>query len=343
MPSVTVITPSRIHIALIDLNGSLGRVDGGIGLTLDRPGFRVTAHVSDEMEIVGSDESARRAGEVIEILKGKCEIGPARIEIEKSIPAHVGLGSGTQLSLGIAQAVCRLYGINLSPQEIAFMAGRGGTSGIGVAAFSCGGFIVDGGHKYSREGEKTSFLPSSASKGVQPPPVTVRYDFPDWDVLITIPNCKHISGTEEVKLFQSLCPLSLDDIQSLSHIILMKLLPALVQQDLESFGHAVDLIQSIGWKKVEVQEQDPIVRLTMSFLKDNGAYGVGLSSWGPAVFCFGKNLGVLKAKTQAFLSSMNASGICFLTKARNSGAAIIEDRNGVYGSRSETADIQRAF
>ena len=29
-------TPSRIHMALIDLNGSYGRRDGGIGLTISR-------------------------------------------------------------------------------------------------------------------------------------------------------------------------------------------------------------------------------------------------------------------------------------------------------------------
>ncbi|MDG6251663.1 chorismate pyruvate-lyase family protein, partial [Methanocalculus sp.] len=34
---VIVDTPSRLHIGLIDLNGSIGRVDGGVGITLDRP------------------------------------------------------------------------------------------------------------------------------------------------------------------------------------------------------------------------------------------------------------------------------------------------------------------
>jgi len=213
MKSVTVITPSRIHLALIDLNGGLGRVDGSIGLSLEDPGFRIIAQHADETEVSGSDESIQRAWEVVELLQRKCEVGHVRIDIEESIPAHVGLGCGTQLSLGIAQAVCKLYGLDLSHREMAFLVERGGTSGIGVAAFSQGGFIVDGGHRFSDE--KTSFLPSSASRGVPAPPVIARYDFPDWDILITIPNCKHISGQEEVNLFQTLCPLPLDDIQAL--------------------------------------------------------------------------------------------------------------------------------
>jgi len=341
MSSVTVITPSRIHLALIDLNGGLGRVDGGIGLSLSRPGFRIVARLADETDITGPEEILHRAREVMTLLREKCDLDHVEIEIEKNIPTHVGLGCGTQLSLGIAQAVCGLYGIDLSHGEMAFLVERGGTSGIGVAAFSHGGFIVDGGHKFSEE--KTSFLPSSASRGVKPPPVTVRYDFPDWDVLIAIPDCRHISGEEEVNLFQTICPLPLNDVQALSHIILMKLLPALVQQDLQSFGEAVDQIQNIAWKKVEVEEQDPIVRMTMAFLRDNGAHGVGLSSWGPAIFCFGEDLRMLEAKTQAFFASANAGGVCFLTRANNTGAVVIEEQNGVYGSRSETANLQRTF
>lgn len=36
-------------------------------------------------------------------------------------------------------------------------------------------------------------------------------------------------------------------------------------------------------------------------------------------------------------------GICFLTRANNTGAVIIEEQNGVYGSRSEAANLQRAL
>ena len=346
MESVTVTTPSRVHLALIDLNGSLGRVDGGIGLSLAHPGFKITAQLADETVLIGPDENVGRAWRVLELLREKCHVGHTRIEIREGIRAHVGLGSGTQLSLGIAQAVCRLFEIDMSHREMAIAVGRGGTSGIGVTAFSQGGFIVDGGHGFScaktspEDCEKTSFLPSSASGGLGPPPIVARYDFPDWDVLVAIPNCRHISGEEEINLFQTLCPLPLDDIQTLSHVILMKLLPALVQRALEPFGEAVDHIQNIAWKKVEVAEQDPIVRTTMAFLRANGAHGVGLSSWGPAIFCFGEDLRELEVRTRAFLTNTDAGGTCFLTRANNAGAEVTEVSNGVYGDRSEAAYLQ---
>jgi beta-ribofuranosylaminobenzene 5'-phosphate synthase len=347
MRDVSIITPSRIHIALIDLNGSLGRVDGGIGLSLSSPGFKIKAHQSKHNFIVGPDECVDRAMKILTSLEKNPCIGCAEIEIQESIPSHVGLGCGTQLSLGITQAVCSLYDMKLSPREMAFLVGRGGTSGIGVAAFSQGGFIVDGGHKFSKDpghrDTKNSFLPSSASRGVKAPPVIMRYDFPDWDILITVPNCKHISGAEEVNLFQTLCPLPIKDVQALSHIVLMKLLPSLVQRDIESFGEAIDQIQNIGWKKVEVQKQDSAVRELMAFLKDNGGHGIGLSSWGPAVFCFGENLTKLELITQEFLANTKAGGTCFITQANNTGALIIEDDNGVYGSHPEAAKLQRTL
>ena len=34
---VRITTPCRIHLSLIDENGYTGRVDGGIGLMVDRP------------------------------------------------------------------------------------------------------------------------------------------------------------------------------------------------------------------------------------------------------------------------------------------------------------------
>ncbi|HIE29516.1 TPA: beta-ribofuranosylaminobenzene 5'-phosphate synthase [Candidatus Poribacteria bacterium] len=320
MKEVTVTTPSRLHFALIDLNGSLGRVDGGVGLSLERPCFQIIATPSTNVQIVGSENGPflSRAEEIVKILKSEYNFNGIRIEIAQSIPAHTGLGSGTQLSLGIASAICALYDINLNIEEIALLVGRGGTSGIGVAAFRHGGFIVDGGHRFPAQ--KSSFLPSSASGNVAPPPVLFRQDFPDWPVLIVIPNCRHISGAEEVRLFTNLCPMPKTTAQQLSHLILMKLLPALAENDLTSFGEAVNRIQEIGWKKIEVDAQGPIIQKTMDFLRNNGALGVGLSSWGPALYALGEDLESLQQKTHQFLSNLPDGGICFITKANNIGA-----------------------
>ena len=35
MKRIEITTPARLHFGLIDMNGELGRVDGGVGLALD--------------------------------------------------------------------------------------------------------------------------------------------------------------------------------------------------------------------------------------------------------------------------------------------------------------------
>jgi beta-ribofuranosylaminobenzene 5'-phosphate synthase len=335
MKKVTVTTPSRLHFALIDLNGSLGRVDGGIGLSLENPCFKIIATPSKTVQIVGSESkpSLYRAEEIVNILKAKYKFNGVRIEIAQSIPPHTGLGSGTQLSLGIASAICALYDINLNIEEAALLVGRGGTSGIGVAAFRHGGFIVDGGHRFPTQ--KSSFLPSSASGNVAPPPVLFRQNFPDWPVLIVIANCRHISGAEEVRLFNTLCPMPQTTAQQISHLILIKLLPALVENDLISFGESINRIQEIGWKKIEVDAQGPVIQKTIDFLRNNGAVGVGLSSWGPALYVLGEDLESLQKKTHKFLAYLPDGGTCFITKANNIGAEVIIEKSYSQQNRLE--------
>jgi len=244
-----ITTPSRLHITLIDLNASIGRVDGGIGLTLDKPVISITAEKSDSIEISGSSEHAGRMRNSAAVLLPEGD--GIRISVEKDYPSHVGLGSGTQAALSAGMAVNRLYDLGMDVTELAASVGRGGTSGIGVAAFEKGGFILDGGHKFS---EKKGFLPSAASK-LPPAPVLSRQDFPEWDIVIAIPQQKGASMQKEINIFQKECPVPLGDVEKLSHIILMQLLPAVIEEDIVSFGKSINSIQKIGFKKKEVELQ----------------------------------------------------------------------------------------
>ncbi len=307
-----ITTPSRLHITLIDMNASIGRVDGGIGITLDEPVIRISAEKSENIEITGKSEHAER------MKNSAAKLLPERegihISIEKDYHSHIGLGSGTQAALAAAMAVNKIYNLGLSVYYLAIKAGRGGTSGIGAAAFETGGFIFDGGHKFS---EKKDFLPSSASK-LPPAPVLLRKDFPDWDIVVAIPEQKGASLKDEVNIFQKECPVPLSEVEKLSHIILMQLLPALVEEDIATFGESINKIQEVGFKKKEVELQ-PISAKLMEVLRENGAHGAGMSSFGPAVYAFGEDAGNLVKTAQEFLGG---KGRVFITKARNEGARI---------------------
>jgi beta-ribofuranosylaminobenzene 5'-phosphate synthase len=317
MKQVAVKTPARLHFGLIDLNGALGRIDGGVGLAINDPTFELVAKPSHRIE-VESYQYRNRAYTILEGLQAKHNFPGIHVEFLSEIPAHSGFGSGTQLALGLGQAVNTLYDLNLSIPDLAFAVARGGTSGIGVAAFEQGGFVLDGGHPFPEE--KSSFLPSSAVGNVPPPPILLRYPFPNWDLLIVSPNCKHISGETEVNPFQTLCPQPQSTAERLSHIILMKLLPAIHEENLFAFGDAINRIQTFGWKKVEIDAQQGVLQQTLDFLRDSGAIGAGVSSWGPAIFAVGENLRALHRKTESFLDSLPNGGSCFVTQPNNVGA-----------------------
>src|SRR5659263_24445 len=260
---LTITTPSRLHLALIDMNASIGRVDGSIGLTLDDPVIKINAKRSDIVEIAGKNEHCERMSNSVKALLPDGE--GIRISIEEDYPSHIGLGSGTQASLAAGMAVNKLYDLGLSIYEVAVKVRRGGTSGIGVAAFESGGFIVDGGHKFS---DKKAFLPSAASS-LPPAPVLVRKDFPDWDIVVAIPEQKGASHANEVNIFQKVCPVPLHEVEKLSHVILMQLLPALSEEDIVTFGKSINTIQKLSFKKREIELQ-PVSKALIHILGDSG-------------------------------------------------------------------------
>jgi len=314
---IKITTPCRLHITLIDMNGEIGRVDGGAGLTLSSPSIKVTAEEANGIRIEGLQGFADRMRKAAEALlpEGK----GVKIKVEELIPAHVGFGSGTQSALAAAAAVNELYGLEKSVRELAFAVKRGGTSGIGVTAFENGGFIVDGGHRFK---DKGAFTPSAASK-VPPGPVLFREDFPDWNIVVAVPNEKGMHDQEEIDIFKKFCPLPIEEVQEVAHVVLMKMMPAVIEEDIESFGAAVNHVQNVGFNKRESLIWPDFVKNIASFMR-NRSYGAGVSSFGPVVYSFVDNKAEgrqLQAEVQKMLDE-SVGGTVMMTRAKNRGAEI---------------------
>ena len=123
---VRITTPARLHLSLIDLNGQLGRIDGGFGLAITEPNFQIVAQPSTEIH-VESDAYHERTCTIVARLQSAYKFPGIKLRFISEIPTHSGFGSGTQLSLGIASAVNVLYDLKLSILELANTVGRGGT------------------------------------------------------------------------------------------------------------------------------------------------------------------------------------------------------------------------
>jgi beta-ribofuranosylaminobenzene 5'-phosphate synthase len=320
MSMIKIVSPSRLHLTLIDLNAEIGRVDGGAGITLESPGLELSAIESDTVEVSGDSILVNKMKNAVEALlpAGK----GIKLHIKESLPDHVGLGSGTQAALSAAVAVNKIYGLGKSIRELAIAVGRGGTSGIGVAAFENGGIILDGGHMFK---DKCAFSPSAASH-VPPGPVLFRRDFPDWPIVLAIPDTKGAHDAEEVDIFKKYCPIPLAEVQEICHVILMQMLPAVLEEDLESFGKAINHFQLTGFKRREVELQPRSVLEVLEYMQNNGASGAGISSFGPVVYGIVGSSGDGRRLQKGAQRMLNESlgGEVLLTKAKNRGADIFE-------------------
>lgn len=105
----------------------------------------------------------------------------------------------------------------------------------------------------------------------------------------------------------------------------MQMLPALIEEDIDSFGRAVNHFQTVGFKKREVELQPETVLNVMKYMQDNGASGSGVSSFGPVVYGIVESsveAGRLQKEVQRMLDE-SLGGEVLLTKGRNRGGADI--------------------
>lgn len=284
--------PSRLHMSLIDLNGSYKRIDGGIGLALSDPQFVLeseetnekgfTLEFADSVSDDSKEECLEKIPNAAEKIAEACNIESGfHFKVLEAYPPHSGLGSGTQIAVCTAHLMTETMGLKFSSRELSTMVGRGGTSGIGTFAHDLGGFIVDGGHSLD---EKPGFLPSSASKA-KPAQLIARYEFPEeWNILLAIPEVTHhVHDQQEVNVFQTYCPIPKTEVEQVSHLILMNLIPFLLEKDIKNFGWAIKELQKVGFNKLEHSLDDSFLPI-MSAIDDAGAYGTGISSFGPTLY-----------------------------------------------------------
>jgi beta-ribofuranosylaminobenzene 5'-phosphate synthase len=318
---VMIQTPSRIHLTLTDLTGQSGRVDGGIGITLDEPNILLEAEKADKLIVKG--DNAERAEAAARAVMERYGLGAAKLVVRSGYKLHVGLGGGTQIGIAAGKALCQLYNQPVSIRDIAMTIKRGGTSGIGTAAFEMGGFIIDGGHSFGPGKQKVDFRPSSASAGVSPPPVIVRHDFPEsWKILLAVPNLPPgANGRQEVDIFKEYCPVPLADVHELCYQILVRMVPSVIEENLDDFGSAINRIQELGFKKVEVGLQPAMVQELMAKMREAGAACAGLSSFGPTVYAIADS-GSRDIEAAAKEVMADLGGEVLITRSRNYGAKV---------------------
>jgi beta-ribofuranosylaminobenzene 5'-phosphate synthase len=311
--SVTLTVPSRLHLGFLDISGTLGRRFGSIGLALDRPVTSLTLRAGGERRVQGSE--AERAARYLATMCRHLGIPDTHeLVIHQAIPAHAGLGSGTQLALAVAAAVRALHVFPLDPRDDALLLDRGARSGIGIGIFEQGGLVVDGGR-----GEANRV-----------PQIVSRLKFPSrWRVLLVLDDHRQgIHGDAELQAFRDLPSFPEDRAAHLCHLVLMRILPALAEEDLAAFGAGIGELQSELGRHFEPAQDglftSPAVGDAVRFLVARGGVGPGQSSWGPTGFVFADGADAAAEIGAAFRRESRFHALRLLVAAANNRGATVE-------------------
>ena len=252
---------------------------------------------------------------------------PLHLMIHRAPPEHVGLGTGTQLSLAVARLVLADRGeSDPTVARLIALTGRGRRSGIGLHGSALGGLIVDGGRS-----------PESPF-----PPLLSRIEFPsEWSILVITPSTGFgLAGTGENEAFHRLPPVPPRTFDRLCRLVLLSLLPAAAEHDLSAFGSALsDLQREVGRSFAPVQGglfAHPLLEAIALAIREHGLLGVGQSSWGPTLF----GLAPCDPERQAWIARslceqfrLDTSAV-FWTTASPSGMQVVIDRDDIEGKDS---------
>jgi beta-ribofuranosylaminobenzene 5'-phosphate synthase len=273
---------ARLHIGLLDLAHATPRTFGGLGVMLEAPTARVYATSSQRIRVNAPQlrqDTVELITKLLDNFSRSLDMNGIEIVVEAAPPEHVGLGSKTALNLAILTAAARVFNADLSRRELQAFSGRGGASGIGVNGFFSGGLIADAGHR----GRK-SLLPSSRHRPLTPPTAITCVPPPSrWVVTLFLPPGRRWSGEDEADFFRMVTPLPRAEVIEQIAIVYHGLVPAFIEDDLETFGSLLSRFSTVGMKAREIEHQSSGVRECLATLQ-NAAPCVGMSSMGPLVF-----------------------------------------------------------
>jgi beta-RFAP synthase len=318
MSALRIRTGSRLHFGLLGWGPDLPRQFGGVGLMIDEPGLAILARPALRWQAEGPhcERCLRVARSVGQYLESRgLPVPCVAFTIEQAPGEHIGLGTGTQLSLAVARLLAQMAGLpTAEAPELALWTGRGQRSGIGLHGFDRGGLIVDGGR--------------GRPDGV--PPLIARPDFPgDWNILVVVPELalgRH--GAHERSTFESLPAVPRAISERLCRLLLTGILPAVAETDLPAFGAALaEFQQLVGTNFAPAQGgvfAHPMLASLAERLRYVGLQGVGQSSWGPALY------GFTNRSPDSFQGELTdcahqfglAEGQWLWTRARNQGAVV---------------------
>ena len=323
---VRVCAGGRVHFGFCNLSLGHERLYGGMGVALDAPRLELTVERAEEIEC--DDEAVRPYVErAVECLG----VPGARVVAESSLPRHAGLGSGTPVALSALTGVGRAYDGDPNARELAPELGRGGRSGVGVATFESGGFVLDAGHPTAR------FTTARPARGEwRVPAVSARHEMPEeWRFLLVVPEAEAGRSDEaEDESMRAVVERADPEIADrVAGVVTRRLLPAIAEGAVERFGAAVEEVGRLNgaWYADEQGGvyRPPVGSVVAVLADDPAVFGAGQSSWGPTVYGVtdAERAEAARAAGKRALDEADVDGRVRVVRGRNDGAEVVDARN----------------
>lgn len=331
---VRVTAGARLHFGFGNLSLSHERLYGALGVALAEPRVVVDAERAEEPAATldvggGVRDREALADDLSGYVERSCDllgVPGASVTLRETLPRHTGLGSGTQLALATLAGVARAHDRAPAARERAPDLGRGGRSGVGVAAFERGGFVLDAGHPTARF---TTDRPDVGSWEV--PAVAARHTIPDdWRFLVITPEAPPgRNGDEEDASMRAAVERAEPGIADrVAGVVTRRVLPAIAEGRAEAFGAAVAEVGRLNgaWYADEQGGvyRPPVGDLVAALDADPAVFGAGQSSWGPAVFGVtdASRADAAAAAGEDALDAAGVGGTVRVVRGRNRGARL---------------------
>ena len=313
MEKLLISAPAHLHTGNFDLTGDLGRLYGTVGFAIDIP---LEVEVAKAKGIKAEDKDAYKFAKRF---AEKTHIEGAEVRIKREIPKFVGLGFHTTLALSIGVGLSKLYGLNLSVEDVALIMGRGTITALGVYAFKTGGFIIEGGFKVDQREKMV-------------PPLIFQSAMPkDWFFVVAIPDESRVEITKmrskEDEILGNLKVMPKEQSDQLSRIVLVKIMPAFVEKNIKEFGEGLTAFnQKLGQFWSSYQEgtyRNKVVEGGIKLMLQHSSCACQ-TSWGPTFYSLVQGEAEAKRLTEELKQYLKKSsgGEVFCTKANNSGASL---------------------
>ena len=279
LKGVRVESSARLHLGFYNFVSD-DILYGGFGVAISEPRVVVDVYPSETLVVKASGDDRV----VVEEVARKLGVTTGYIEVRESIPRHVGLGSTTQLMLSTGVALSRIHGLSYTVRELAVKLGRGFVSGIGIACFEKGGFVVDSGRRSS-----TGRLYKPRTVDDLPKPV-IQVSVPEeWYFIIVLPvGRRGLEDNREEQLLDKPEKPPVEIQLEIYRSFLLGILPGILNNDPVLFGKALSRIQELVGKYFSKHQGGVFccreTEEAINILRKHGVLGYGQSSWGPVAY-----------------------------------------------------------